>query len=324
MTSTGQPTTDVRKVSLAACVLLVLLRVSIGWQFFYEGLWKFQQQRTPTPWSAEGYLKNAQGPFREYFRGMVDDPYGLDLLDHDKTLTRWQVRRQKFEAHFQLDDAQKQSLDKLFLDAQTELAALLQGPAMAGVVNDKYKGTIDHKRLGEIELYRNMVARYEAKLKAVAVDFQQEHADKIKSELDSKYRELTGPVKALEEKLFEDARQLLTLAQLGRGSAPLPPQKIDNINRQTMWVLTISGLCLMAGLFTRTAAVLAALFLLNVYLTIPPWPGVPQPAGPEHSLIVNKNLIELIACLALAGLPSGRWIGLDALIHRFVLRGKTD
>jgi len=63
---------------------------------------------------------------------------------------------------------------------------------------------------------------------------------------------------------------------------------------------------------------------LNVYLTIPPWPGVPQPAGPEHSLIVNKNLIELIACLALAGLPSGRWIGLDALIHRFVLRGKTD
>lgn len=320
----SSPTTDVRKLSLGACVMLVVLRISIGWQFFYEGQWKFQTLRSPTPWSAEGYLKNAQGPFREYFRSMVDDPYGLELLNQESVIKSWQQRLQLFRDHYQLDADQTKSLAELEKKAQKELADLFDRPEWKGVMNEQQKGTLDYKRMGEIELYQNMVARYKAKLNEVSVDFQQDHLTKIKAELDAKQKELTGEVLGVSNKFSDNAEKLLTLEQRGRGPAPLPTKKIDSVNRQTMWLLTISGLLLMFGLFSRVAAVAAAVFLLNVYLTIPPWPGVPQPAGPEHAFIVNKNSIELVACVALACMPTGRWAGLDALIHRFILRKKTD
>jgi len=72
---------SVRQVGFLACLMLVLLRVAIGWQFLYEGLWKLNTQKTAKPWSAEGYLANARGPFRDRFRGMLDDPNGFDKLD---------------------------------------------------------------------------------------------------------------------------------------------------------------------------------------------------------------------------------------------------
>ena len=82
----------------------------------------------------------------------------------------------------------------------------------------------------------------------------------------------------------------------------------------TMWALTILGLLLIAGLFTKTAAAAAAFMLFSFYLAMPPFPGVPEAPGPEHSLIVNKNLIEVIALLAIAALPTGHWFGVDAWI----------
>ena len=33
-----------------------------------------------------------------------------------------------------------------------------------------------------------------------------------------------------------------------------------------------------------------------------------------HYCYVNKNLIEMLACLVLASTPNGLWIGLDALL----------
>ena len=43
-----------------------------------------------------------------------------------------------------------------------------------------------------------------------------------------------------------------------------------------------------------------------------PFPGIPDPPGTtEHSLIVNKNLIEVLALLAIAFMPTGQWFGVD-------------
>jgi uncharacterized membrane protein YphA (DoxX/SURF4 family) len=88
-----------------------------------------------------------------------------------------------------------------------------------------------------------------------------------------------------------------------------------------MWGLLIIGMLLLAGLGTRVAAVAGAVMLLSFYLVVPPWPGVPQPPGPEHSLIINKNLIEVIALLAIAALPTGSWFGLDGIL-RWCFKGK--
>ncbi len=46
---------------MIACVLLVTLRLFIGWQLAYEGFWKVSTLDTARPWTSEGYLKNARG-----------------------------------------------------------------------------------------------------------------------------------------------------------------------------------------------------------------------------------------------------------------------
>ncbi len=40
--------TDFRRYSLTAVVLLVILRVGIGWQLLYEGLWKIDTLSSQT------------------------------------------------------------------------------------------------------------------------------------------------------------------------------------------------------------------------------------------------------------------------------------
>jgi hypothetical protein len=54
---------------------------------------------------------------------------------------------------------------------------------------------------------------------------------------------------------------------------------------------------------------------------MPPWPGLPpNPLAEGHYFIVNKNLIEMLACLALVFIPTGNWIGLDALLFGWMFR----
>jgi uncharacterized membrane protein YphA (DoxX/SURF4 family) len=78
--------------------------------------------------------------------------------------------------------------------------------------------------------------------------------------------------------------------------------------------ITAVGVCLLIGFLTRSACLAGAGLLLMFYLTMPPFPGVPDsPRAEGHYLFVNKNLIECLALLALATVPTGRWLGLDGL-----------
>ncbi len=106
------------------------------------------------------------------------------------------------------------------------------------------------------------------------------------------------------------------------GEPPRPPRtELDWINLATAWGLTFAGLGLMLGLFTPLAALVGATLLGLFYLSLPPWPGLPVPPNAEgHYWIVNKNLVELLACLSLATLPTGRWIGLDSLLFGWIGR----
>ncbi|HLQ45045.1 MAG TPA: hypothetical protein VK137_09975, partial [Planctomycetaceae bacterium] len=122
--------TDTKKCCCVSIMLIVLLRLSIGWQFLYEGLWKFRTLNTPTPWSAEGYLKNAQGPLRNTFRNMTGDPDDLHWLDRNTVADKWDDWAKRFEAHFTLGDGQQQELDRLLngtKEFRVELAALPEG-----------------------------------------------------------------------------------------------------------------------------------------------------------------------------------------------------
>ncbi len=78
-------------------------------------------------------------------------------------------------------------------------------------------------------------------------------------------------------------------------------------------VLTLGvGICLLLGLFTRLASVTAAIFLLSIIASQPPWLGT-------YELTIFP-IVELAGLLVLAGTGAGRWLGLDyfswALFHK--------
>src|SRR5262245_3693784 len=102
------------------------------------------------------------------------------------------------------------------------------------------------------------------------------------------------------------------------GQSRTPQQQLDWLTR---WGLTVIGAMLMLGLFTRTACLAGAGFLIMTFLLHPALPWLPAaPMSEGYYVFVNKNVVELIALLALATTASGKWLGLDALISRIFCR----
>ncbi|HEX4613588.1 MAG TPA: DoxX family protein [Urbifossiella sp.] len=116
---------------------------------------------------------------------------------------------------------------------------------------------------------------------------------------------------------------------LNGGKAPEEPPPAKSFGQKmdlfTMWFLMAVGGCLMAGLFTRLVCVLGTGFLVVTYLAHPPFPWYPQPPNTEgNPLFINKNVIEALALLAVASFPTGRWLGLDALISKVFCRAPQE
>lgn len=428
---------DLKRVSVIAILFLVILRIAIGWQFLYEGLWKYSTFKTNNPWSAEGYLKAAQGPFRDQFRSMTGDPDDLNWLDYQKMSDKWDRWAARFNTFYGLSESQQAQLSRLLdpatsykrsmkgapkvlqsidpkllpavlkyddvslvatgpitgpeftgleralgvknvgtdarkdyvlvddygnekLDAQgnpiaaseemvaflTEFdalrkqannltfrqklkASLAVDPDRVGVVwNPKTRafvpGTdVDENhvvRYGEIQEYKDTLKEYEAALKQAKIDYQLDHAERLGKLVAEKRAKLVGPVRALESELKTEAMKILTAEQMAKGGLPPENTPLQRASSQAMWGLLILGPLLILGLGTRIAALLGAVMVLSFYLVVPPFPGVPQPPGPEHSFVVNKNLIEVLALLAIAALPTGTWFGLDGIFYRLFRR----
>ncbi len=429
---------DLRKISLLAVILLVLLRISIGWHLMYEGLWKLSTLKTSNPWSAEGYLKNATGPLRSTFRAMTGDPNDLNWLNHDHMTARWNDWRERFVAHYpgtdQPSSVSKQPVqDRLarLMDGQDSFAAplealppgfdlasvggvhkkairfdekakrlivdgklhllpverdrlidaaekampeekdrqapfddfikavkevaksssrlsflerltalLKQDPERVGVMlkassggkggGEEGEGGADSAAkqqpvvIGDVDKYKNYLAFYEQQYSKAKTKSDWNHLEKQWIEIQQLRRDLVGPVQALEQELFAAAEELLSVEQLAAGPVPSASSPIRSINLRTMWGLTIFGLLLMLGLFTRLSALGGAALLSLFYLAMPPWPGVQEIPSIDHNLYVNKVFVEMLALLAIAALPSGKWFGLDAAISVLFMRRPKD
>ena len=88
-----------------------------------------------------------------------------------------------------------------------------------------------------------------------------------------------------------------------------------------MWGLTLVGALLILGLFTRLASLAGIGFILLFYLAAPPWIGYFYAIPSEGSyLIVNKNLVELAALVVIFFTGSGRFAGLDRIVHGVIRR----
>lgn len=103
-------------------MLLVSLRLFIGWHLFYEGFWKIQSQSTAQPWSAEGYLRTAIGPMRPTFRKLAGDPDDFRWLDHAAMTQRWADWKERFLNHYPGTREGEPSVEAV-------LTRLMEGPA---------------------------------------------------------------------------------------------------------------------------------------------------------------------------------------------------
>jgi thiosulfate dehydrogenase [quinone] large subunit len=99
------------------------------------------------------------------------------------------------------------------------------------------------------------------------------------------------------------------------------PNLLANADLITMWGLTVVGVLLILGLFTRLSSLAGIGFILLFYLCNPPFVGYFYSLPAEGSyLIVNKQLVELGALLVILVSGSGQFAGLDRIVHGLVGR----
>jgi len=99
-------------------------------------------------------------------------------------------------------------------------------------------------------------------------------------------------------------------------------QVVDFLN---IWGLSFIGLGLILGLFTRQSIIFGMVLLALYYVANPPFVkndfGMPTEG---HYLIVNKNLIELLALTVLLFVPTGKVFGLDRIISRLMTKQQAE
>ncbi|HEY7152433.1 MAG TPA: hypothetical protein VH575_00595 [Gemmataceae bacterium] len=328
---------------------LILLRLAIGWHFFAEGYHKLEGYwHGPTetvigkskPFTSAAYFREGSGPLAKIIRQQIGDPdeEALALLTpaDDKMppllAKKWGDYVHHFDDYYRFNDEQrKKAEDALKKTEEAVVAWLTRTEADA----KNFQAKTQEGRLpvsARLAQYKDKLAEWtESKhsrfvsMGSAAESLRQHDvkADvvRLRVGLLNDLNEFTQDLRKELEKLPTD-EQKQEAEKKAKDSKVKPPQpdppdeKQKWIDRTTMYGLTILGACLIVGLFSRTAALLSAAFLLATYLCFPPFPWLPAaPNNEGYYLFVNKNLIEMLALLALATTASGRWFGLDAVIH---------
>lgn len=92
---------------------------------------------------------------------------------------------------------------------------------------------------------------------------------------------------------------------------------IGFIDFMNIAALTIVGLGLVLGLWSRWASYVGIALLAMYYLAYPPFPGLEIMGPAEGSyLFVNKNLIEIFALAVLIRFPTEQYFGLELLFRQ--------
>jgi uncharacterized membrane protein YphA (DoxX/SURF4 family) len=332
---------------------LILLRLAIGWHFLAEGFHKLESYwrgptetvvRKSTPFTSAAYFGEGTGPLAQIIRQQVGDPddEALCLLApqtaespsaglHTRTPpllhTKWSDYVKRFRDFYQLDDEQRKKAEDALTNTENDAVRWLTSTK----VNAKnFQRKTQEGQLpvpARLALYKEKLAEWRepkhSHLVSIGSDAESVRLHNIKAEVVRLRVGLLNDLDEYTQNLRKELEKLPTAEQKkAAASKDKPPQpEPDNekqkwIDLATMYGLTILGACLLVGLFSRTACVLAAAFLLMTYLCMPPFPWLPTaPNNEGYYLFVNKNVIEMLALLALATTCSGRWFGLDALIH---------
>jgi uncharacterized membrane protein YphA (DoxX/SURF4 family) len=271
--------------------------------------------------------------------GPMEKPYELipPALARD-----WDDYAKRFTEFYLLDEVQKEQAARRLLEAKSAVVVWMTWSDKKGpFADDKEKEAKGLRKVkktfptGVVELDETVPERL-AEYNTLLDEVRQTDPEKrwkfgkdveklriLKAKIDLE-QQRAALIKDLGEKtaaMKKSLADVLTPKQLALGTVPEAPvgSFLAWLDWLTAYGLTVLGACLILGLLTRTSCVLLAGFLLMTYLAVPAFPWLPVPPNNEGNYYyVNKNLIELLALLALATTASGRWLGLDALFHYFL------
>ena len=87
---------------------------------------------------------------------------------------------------------------------------------------------------------------------------------------------------------------------------------VDGLN---MAALLVVGLTFTLGIFEKKGALIGIGLLAMYYLAHPSFPGLVQLKAEGNYWFINKNLIELAACMVIYQLPTGNYFGLERIFN---------
>ncbi len=276
--------------------MLVLLRLTIGFHFYSEGVDKYRSGN----WSAVPFFANARGPLEDQFHALVWDHDGA-MRQNMEEVTLWlAIYRDRVGEYYGFDKAQTDQAKRNWLEAIDNHEQVLLDNAVElqeynlGVQRLKDMKADPARSGGGLAEQRTIVRREnEAKLQPVLAQIDQvwQNYELAQNELATAEQQAQHP-------------------PLYMGKPRISLMDTNIINSIVPYFDLTIGLCLLLGLFTPIAALAAAGFLGSVFLS-----QFPPIAGPSSTYY---QLVECMACLVLAGTAAGRFAGLDFFLHLIV------
>ena len=337
----------------------MLLRIVVGYHFYKEGTTKLKSGT----FTSKYFLAGAKGPLAPYFRGMLEDPDGMEQLcitkevdpdgepsfsiDTELTFSIWndfvdrtfsyyglasselmdEIKSRITQHESDLANANEKDDEKSVFALTNKIAAaksaLTQIEEQAfraeAILEDHEEQLTDFLSINEVELISHFATadRLDGFKQdganrdqvAVYVDSLRGQVDTIRQDRQKKLVGWTAEVTGIWDSFESQINGLAVDEQAKLEKMPIH-RPFDDVNAKVKWIDkiipwfdTIVGVLLIIGLFTRLASLAAALFLVSVILTQPPWiPGT----TPTYFYF-----IELFALLVIFSMSAGRMGGLD-------------
>jgi uncharacterized membrane protein YphA (DoxX/SURF4 family) len=287
-----------RNLGMLGVAMLVLLRVCVGFHFYTEGL-----DKRSGDFDAGKFFATARGPFAEHFQKQIWDWNGNVRLNAERSGSYWGSYGGRAVKHFGFDKADESKAAKAIARANAQLAWILETNATA---------------IQEFELGKT-------RLEKLGNDSVRDGVDSLGGQRESIRKEWLGlitPVFAQIDKTWENLETEMNsipgadvLARKGKIRLGRPRDvAIDTsvINPIIPYFDLAIGVCLILGLFTPVAALIAAAFLGSVFMS-----QFPPTAGPGSTYY---HMVEAAACLVLASTGAGRFAGIDFIFYAISTR----
>lgn len=298
------------RLSLPAILVLVLLRLAIGWHFFQEGATKVREGN----FSSTPFLAAAKGPFADRFHAMIPDHDGSIRTDAKRMEEVCVSFAEEAEQVFGFDETQKNAVK----DVLKEFAAKRKA------IYDEWKPQLEEFEKGIERL---------SKLKDDAARDKVESLRKQRDEIESKWRALGKPILTEIDHTVSELETRINAIATDDQAAPDPkkpakdadgnpirkvvefkypgegPVTVRQVDRIIPIFDMVVGILLLVGLLTPVAALAAGLFLASVVASqFPGFPGT-QPT--------YYQTIEMLACFVVGFADAGRYAGLDFIPWSF-------